>query len=469
MPRDGSHIYSVPGGTDGVPDQPVYSTPYNGFVHDVEQDLNTPRPILAGGTAAINARDAMINLNGEISKQVVDNFDSFPFANGSWYCNGGATSAPNGNAFTGLYYEHGNTAYATVEARELLGSGIGRVFVRQKIAGVWGAWVSQVGPVTDLDAGLATKVSKTGDAMSGDLHISRSYAPTTGYIYFGGSPERYIGNDGSQMFINSALSLQGRLNSSDVVTGALYDNGALYVGYAGAVGGTMYFGSNATRYLTHNGASRFTLAGGELSVASNMLCAGQLSVAGNVMRMGAGEFGSGIYLTWDGTNWTLTPGRLNVGGVNASFIDTTNQVNFTQNMGGVIHNGGQVGFMIQSAGGGNDACMSFHNAGAYALNFGLSNALGQHLAVGGWSMGVNNVYKVWSSADFTGSAVGDVRLVYVGDYYHQINQGLTEPFGANCPVTGLSGFDNYINFAYTARYRQLQILTPGGWAGVGTA
>jgi hypothetical protein len=196
---------------------------------------------------------------------------------------------------------------------------------------------------------------------------------------------------------------------------------------------------------------------------------GEVTIAGNVLRFGAGQSTSPRYLVWDGANYTLTPGTLYTAGLSTGTINTTGQVNFTQNMGGVIHQGSQVGFMIQSAGGGNDASIAFHNAGAYALNFGLSSALGQHLAVGGWSMGAGNVYKVWSSADFAGSAVGDVRLVYVGDYYHQINTGLTEPFGANCPVTGLSGFDNYINFAYTARYRQLQILTPGGWAGVGTA
>jgi hypothetical protein len=61
MPRT-NNIYSVPPGTDGVPNTTISSTAYNNFVHDVETDLNTPRPIVAGGTGANNAADARLNL-----------------------------------------------------------------------------------------------------------------------------------------------------------------------------------------------------------------------------------------------------------------------------------------------------------------------------------------------------------------------------------------------------------------------
>ncbi len=58
MPRDGSQIYHRPPGTDGIPDTTIESTKYNINVADVEQDLNLPRPIIAGGTGANNSRDA---------------------------------------------------------------------------------------------------------------------------------------------------------------------------------------------------------------------------------------------------------------------------------------------------------------------------------------------------------------------------------------------------------------------------
>jgi len=59
MPRDGSGIYTVPAGTDGVPDATIESAKYNAYIHDVETDLNAPRPIIAGGTGATTADAAL--------------------------------------------------------------------------------------------------------------------------------------------------------------------------------------------------------------------------------------------------------------------------------------------------------------------------------------------------------------------------------------------------------------------------
>lgn len=64
MPRSGSGVYSVPPGTYGVPDETVASTPYNSNIDDVATDLNTPRPIVAGGTGATSAAQALTNLGG---------------------------------------------------------------------------------------------------------------------------------------------------------------------------------------------------------------------------------------------------------------------------------------------------------------------------------------------------------------------------------------------------------------------
>jgi hypothetical protein len=227
MPRDGSHIYTVPGGTDGVPDQPVYSTPYNGFVHDVEQDLNTPRPILAGGTAAINARDAMINLSGELSSQLVDNYNSYPFVAGSFYSLAGATGGPTAGAYAGICYIGATGAEMTLEARSIDdATNPGKLYVRQKRAGVWGAWTSQVGPVTDLDAGLATKVSKTGDVMSGPLAISYTGAPTTGFTVYG-SGGKYVGFDGTNIVTSGDTKVQGDLATTGKITAdaSIYSKG----------------------------------------------------------------------------------------------------------------------------------------------------------------------------------------------------------------------------------------------------
>lgn len=64
MPRNSSGLYNLPPGTRGQPNTTIKSQPYNAFVDDIEQDLNTPRPISAGGTGATNAAQALANLGG---------------------------------------------------------------------------------------------------------------------------------------------------------------------------------------------------------------------------------------------------------------------------------------------------------------------------------------------------------------------------------------------------------------------
>lgn len=62
MPRNGSGVYSLPAGTEGVPNTVIESAKYNAFLSDLVSDLNTDRPIQAGGTAASTAAGARSNL-----------------------------------------------------------------------------------------------------------------------------------------------------------------------------------------------------------------------------------------------------------------------------------------------------------------------------------------------------------------------------------------------------------------------
>ena len=195
MPRDGAQNYSVPGGTDGVPDTPVASTPYNGFLRDLEQDLNTPRPILAGGTGATNARDAMINLSGEVANQgPVPNYADYPFLPGTFYSNAGATDAPptGGNAteiFIGICYGQPGVSLQL----ECRGYTTHVKYFRSQVAGVWGGWITQVSSQVDADA---MYVNVTGDLMTGPLIMSGAGEPKNGAIGFGNTGTKYLAYDG---------------------------------------------------------------------------------------------------------------------------------------------------------------------------------------------------------------------------------------------------------------------------------
>ena len=58
MPRDGSEVYAPPPGTLADPDTLIESAKHNAWVQDIVQDLNTPRPVTAGGTGGATAAAA---------------------------------------------------------------------------------------------------------------------------------------------------------------------------------------------------------------------------------------------------------------------------------------------------------------------------------------------------------------------------------------------------------------------------
>lgn len=63
MPRDGSGVYSKPAGIDASPNTTIESADWNAFTADVEQDLNTARPVVAGGTGSGTAVGGNDNLS----------------------------------------------------------------------------------------------------------------------------------------------------------------------------------------------------------------------------------------------------------------------------------------------------------------------------------------------------------------------------------------------------------------------
>jgi hypothetical protein len=267
MPRDGSSVYNQPF-PNVVADTVIESAVYNGFTNDVALDLNTPRPIVAGGTGAANAHDAMVNLKGEIAKQgPVTNYDSFPFVNGSFYSDAGATGAPTSDlAYIGTYYEHFNTSYATIEARKV---GTAITYTRQKNLSVWGAWTLKANLDTDF-------VNVTGDTMTGTLEIhmapfaqflklfntTGSYSKT---IRMGATSELEITNSAFSSVIMTltdvgALTASGAINSGSSITAT----GDVRAGNGGATG-TYRFGNTGTKTLLYDGVN-YVLEGGTLVV-----------------------------------------------------------------------------------------------------------------------------------------------------------------------------------------------------------
>jgi hypothetical protein len=339
MPRDGSNIYHTPSGTDAVSNTTISSTAYNTNVHDVETDLNTPRPIVAGGTGASSATAALTNLGSEQAKQVITNFASATFAAGSFYAATTATGGPvASHAFAGICYA-ADASNMVLEARDLTDTTY-PVYYRVMSGGVWGAWSGAL---------TATGLSSTGSlsvSAYGQFYYNANTAISNG-VNVGGLPKATAGNSGFQISSNDLAASQlfgwaflftdpiaanRRLQIGCVEQGIAFRNITLaesggYVGIGKAVPASMldvagaitsevtattgsyYFGNSGTVSLQYNG-SAFTLTGGPLYVNDPNMTLGQ---GGNNGAIRFGNSGS-AYLYYDGTQFALNGGPLTVAG-----------------------------------------------------------------------------------------------------------------------------------------------------------
>lgn len=62
MPRNGANVYAKPVGTTPIDGDDIDAAPFNLLMDDIATDLNTPRPVVAGGTGASNAPAALVSL-----------------------------------------------------------------------------------------------------------------------------------------------------------------------------------------------------------------------------------------------------------------------------------------------------------------------------------------------------------------------------------------------------------------------
>jgi hypothetical protein len=166
MPRDGASIYRHPF-PDVVEGTTVESAVFNGNTADVEQDLNSPRPIVAGGTGASDAMGARANLSAEVRGVQVTNYDTHVFEAGSFWSDATATGRPD-SIVSGIATIL-NANHITLDAWAYGGGITGAHWVRQKVAGAWQPWRLAAGTAIDNDLRY---VNVTGDAMTGNLSIN---------------------------------------------------------------------------------------------------------------------------------------------------------------------------------------------------------------------------------------------------------------------------------------------------------
>ena len=275
MPRNGSGVYSQPF-DDVDADTTIESAVYNGFTRDVEADLNAKRPIIAGGTGADDAAEARANLKAEVAQQLVTNFDSHVWENGSFFAAGSATASPvAGHEYAGIAYKGGSEDYIIVEARDLNDTtNAGILYIRYKIGGAWLPW--------SID-GEDQFVQLTGDTMSGNLIIqgtwptlvldkdlaasacaiqSKSNAVARWTMHLGNEATETAGNAGSNFALyshdNGGIARECLAIERDSNRAHFY--GDIIIKNGGSNSGVLRFGNQENNYLYWDGA-KYTLNG----------------------------------------------------------------------------------------------------------------------------------------------------------------------------------------------------------------
>ena len=239
-----------------TPGTTIERTVYNTFVADVETDLNAARPIIAGGTGATNADQALVNLSAEKATQLVTNYDSHLWRPGSFRSDAAATGAPNSTSkFAGVCYigealaNPPTNQNVVIEARDQSGTDVpGFLWIREKKVGVWSAWTQSAESVAvryDVAQSL-TDVQKTqarsniyaapfdamaynGMQVNGSMEVSQEKG-TTG-ISPTGTPA-YIA-DGWLAAMTQTSSGTGWASAQTAAGPANFSN-AIYIGTNGA-------------------------------------------------------------------------------------------------------------------------------------------------------------------------------------------------------------------------------------------
>jgi len=387
MPRDGSGIYTQPF-PDVVPTTTIESAVYNGFVNDVETDLNAVRPIVAGGTGANSALGARANIDAEVAGQVVTNYDSHVWENGSFYSAGGATGEPlPGHGHVGTYqaYDTGS-GFAIIQCRDVNDPG-GPLYYKTKSSGVWEAGWRTVYGQTENDARY---VNVAGDVMTGQLGLSYAgpsivmsktsgaggnttivsqtanvtrwimllgdHAPETG-ANAGTDFALYSYSDaggliGVPLSINRATAAMNIAGTTTINSQLLVDS--IITTRNTATTGGLYFGSSGTKHLDYDG-SNFVFTGGPVITPNDVFVSGQVW-SRPTATTGTFQFGSSgtKYLHYDGASFYFTGGILNL----------SNDLNVAGNIG-VASAGGTGGIYFGTGG-----TRSFSNDGTKFSLFG---------------------------------------------------------------------------------------------------
>ena len=161
---------------------------------------------------------------------------------------------------------------------------------------------------TSIAAGLNGKVAKAGDTMSGDLTIYRANAPTTGYIFYGNTGQKYFGYDGANLIASANITV-AQINGDNhqstgpnLILGGAGGNVYLRPNGVGSGSGEAYFRNDGYLIVSNVSIGNYLATGGAIAASGTVS-------SGRGYQTKAG-YSAGLGSNWFNIQWASNGGHL---------------------------------------------------------------------------------------------------------------------------------------------------------------
>lgn len=198
MARNGSGVYSLPAGSTVANGDTSDASDINTPLQDIEADMNTPRPVVAGGTGATSASAALVNLGLTATAAEINILDGATVTTAELNVLDGipgtltATEIGYLDGVTSPIQTQLNAKQATITTLALANGGTGAALTDPNADRLL-FWDDSAGATAFLTPGTGLTITGTTMTASGGLGVSQTWQDMTASRAFGTSYQNTTG------------------------------------------------------------------------------------------------------------------------------------------------------------------------------------------------------------------------------------------------------------------------------------